>query len=48
MLKNFTTKMYAPFSVATGDVRATGVVIGIDAESGRATSIERVTLRLDD
>jgi metallophosphoesterase (TIGR00282 family) len=48
VLHNFTTKMYAPFSVATGDVRATGVLIGIDAESGRATSIERVTLRLDD
>ena len=48
VLKNFTTTMYAPFSVATGDVRATGVIIEIDRETGRATSIERVTLRLDD
>ncbi|MHC4971397.1 MAG: TIGR00282 family metallophosphoesterase [Planctomycetota bacterium] len=48
VLKNFTTKMYAPFSVATGDVRATGVVLEVDKDTGRAQSIERVTLRLDD
>ncbi|MHC4342511.1 MAG: TIGR00282 family metallophosphoesterase [Planctomycetota bacterium] len=48
VLKNFTTKMYAPFRVATEDVRACGVLAEVDAETGRALSIERITLRMDD
>ena len=45
VLKSFTTKMYAPFSVASGDVRACGVLVDVDKNSGRARSIERVTIR---
>jgi metallophosphoesterase (TIGR00282 family) len=48
VLKNFTTKMYAPFSVATRDVRACGVLIEIDEGSGRAKTIERITLKPDE
>jgi metallophosphoesterase (TIGR00282 family) len=44
VLKSFTTKMYAPFTVATDDVRACGILVDIDTETGRATSIERVVI----
>jgi metallophosphoesterase (TIGR00282 family) len=44
VLKSFTTKMYAPFTVATDDVRACGILVDIDEETGRATSIERVVI----
>lgn len=47
VLKSFTTKMYAPFDVATGDVRACGILVEVDPGNGRATSIERITLRLE-
>jgi len=45
VLHSFTTKMYAPFGVAEEDVRACGVRIDVDPESGRATAIERVVFR---
>jgi len=45
VLKSFTTKMYAPFDVATDDVRACGVLLDIDDRTFRARSIVRVTLR---
>jgi len=45
VLKSFTTKMYAPFSVASDDVRACGVLVDVDESTGKARSIERVTLR---
>ena len=45
VLTSFTTKMYAPFSVANKDVRACGVVIEVDPETGHATSIERILFR---
>lgn len=45
VLTSFTTKMYAPFGIATEDVRACGVVVDIDDKTGKATSIERITLR---
>jgi len=45
VLKSFTTKMYAPFTVATGDVRACGVIIDLDERSGRAQGIERIVLK---
>jgi metallophosphoesterase (TIGR00282 family) len=48
VLKRFRTRMYAPFDVATEDVRACGVLVDVDEETGKARSIERVTLRLDD
>ncbi len=43
VLKSMTTKMYAPFDVATDDVRACGVIIDVDDETGRATAIKRCT-----
>jgi metallophosphoesterase (TIGR00282 family) len=36
------------FDVADGDVRLCGSIVEIDAESGRATSIERVSVRESD
>ena len=48
VLYRFRTRMYAPFGIAEEDVRATGVVIEVDAATGRASSIERVTLRMED
>jgi len=48
VLYRFRTKMYAPFGIADEDVRATGVVVDVDDETGRARSIERITLRMDE
>lgn len=48
VLYRFRTRMYAPFGIAEEDVRATGVMIEVDVETGKATSIERVTLRMDE
>ncbi len=45
VLKSMTTKMYARFEVATGDVRACGVLIDIDDATGKATAIERTVFR---
>lgn len=45
VLKSFRTKMYAPFSVADGDVRACGVLLDVDEATGKARSIERVVIR---
>ncbi len=45
VLHSFTTKMYARFGVADEDVRACGVLIEVDPETGKAQSIERVVLR---
>lgn len=46
VLKSMTTKMYAPFEVASRDVRGCGIIVEVSPESGRATSIERVTLKI--
>ena len=42
VVKHMTTQMPQPFDVATGDVRLCGALVEIDAETGRAISIERV------
>jgi 2',3'-cyclic-nucleotide 2'-phosphodiesterase len=47
VLKYMTTNMPAPFDVATHDVRLCGAIAEIDAETGRAVSIERVEVRGD-
>lgn len=47
VLYRFRTRMYAPFAVATEDVRATGVEVDIDEETGKARSIKRVCLRME-
>ena len=43
VVKSMRNKMYAPFDVATGDVRACGVIIDVDVVTGKATAIERCT-----
>ena len=45
VVKYMTTNMPQPFDVATGDVRLCGVVAEIDAETGRAVSIERIEVQ---
>ena len=43
VLKRFVTGLYAPFSVAEGDVELAGVYVDIDRETGKALSIKRFT-----
>ena len=45
VLHALTTSMPTPFDVATGDVRLCGVLVGVDADSGKAVSIERIEVR---
>jgi metallophosphoesterase (TIGR00282 family) len=47
VLHRFTTGMPAHFEVAAGDVRLCGVLATVDAGSGRAVEIRRVTVRED-
>lgn len=47
VLKYMTTNMPHPFEVATGDVRLCGALAEIDAETGKAISIERVEVKGD-
>jgi metallophosphoesterase (TIGR00282 family) len=42
VLKYMTTSMPAPFEVAMGDVRLCGLLAEIEAETGRAISVERI------
>jgi metallophosphoesterase (TIGR00282 family) len=42
VLKHMTTNMPAPFDVAVGDVRLSGVIAEVNTETGRAISVERV------
>jgi len=45
VLKYMTTNMPQPFDVATGDVRLCGALAEVDADTGRAVSIERVEVQ---
>jgi 2',3'-cyclic-nucleotide 2'-phosphodiesterase len=45
VLKHMTTNMPHPFEVATADVRMCGALAEIDAETGRAISMERIEVR---
>jgi len=45
VVKHMTTNMPQPFDVATGDVRMCGIIVEIDPDTGRATSIERIEIR---
>jgi hypothetical protein len=45
VLKHMTTNMPHPFEIAMGDVRLCGALAEIDAETGRALSMERVEIR---
>jgi len=48
VLEALLTQMPARFEVAAGDVRLNGVLIEADPETGRALSVERVVLRLEE
>ena len=45
VLKSLTTQMPCPYSIAAGDVRLNGILVTVDARSGRAEHIERLCLR---
>ena len=45
VVKYMTTNMPQPFDVATGDVRLCGALAEIDADTGRALSIERIEVQ---
>ena len=45
VLERFLTNIPTRFEPATGDVRFSAVVIDCDAQSGRAATIERLSLR---
>ena len=45
VVKYMTTNMPQPFDVATGDVRLCGALAEVDADTGRALSIERVEVQ---
>jgi metallophosphoesterase (TIGR00282 family) len=47
VLKRLRTAVPARFDVAKKDVRLNGVVVGVDAATGRATSIERLSIALE-
>jgi metallophosphoesterase (TIGR00282 family) len=47
VLKKFRTAMPAHFEVAEHDVKACGVIVKIDSNTGRATSIERFQMPID-
>jgi calcineurin-like phosphoesterase len=42
VLYALTTSMPTPFNVATGDPRLCGILVKVDAQTGKALSIERV------
>ena len=48
VLKATLTQMPHHFEVASGDVRISGAIVTFNAETGRATSIDRVQIRQDD
>lgn len=47
IIERFLTQIPNRFDVAKNDVRLQGVLMDIDAQSGRAQAIERVSVRLD-
>ncbi len=44
VMKRFLTQMPQKFEVAKGDIQFQGVIIGIDNETGKSTSIERINI----
>lgn len=45
VLRSMITGLPTPFDVATDDSRLSGILVRVDAESGRASQIERVHIR---
>lgn len=48
VIEKFLTQMPNRFDVAKGDIRLQGVLLDIDAQSGRAHAIERISVKLND
>ena len=46
IIKRFLTQMPNKFDVAKGDIRMQGVMLDIDSISGKANSIERISIKL--
>ncbi len=44
VIKSFRTQMPYPFGIATGDIRASAVLVSVDSITKRAESIERIQL----
>jgi hypothetical protein len=48
IIERFLTQMPNKFDLAKNDIRMQGVILDIDAESGKAKAIERVSVKLKD
>jgi metallophosphoesterase (TIGR00282 family) len=48
IIERFLTQMPNKFELAKDDIRMQGVILNIDAESGKANSIERISVKLKD
>ena len=48
IIERFLTQIPNKFDVAKGDVRLQGVIMDIDAQSGKANTIERVSVKLNE
>jgi len=46
IIERFLTQMPSKFDVAKGDIRMQGVILDIDSISGKANSIERISIKL--
>ncbi|MRR16034.1 MAG: TIGR00282 family metallophosphoesterase [Deltaproteobacteria bacterium] len=46
IIEKFLTQMPYRFDVAKGDIRLQGVLLDIDAQSGKALAVERISVRL--
>ena len=46
IIERFLTQIPNKFDVAKGDVRLQGVIMDIDAQSGKANAIERISVKL--
>ena len=47
VLKSLVTQMPFPYSIATGDIRMNGILVTVEAHTGRATHIERICRRTE-
>ncbi|HDQ05050.1 MAG TPA: TIGR00282 family metallophosphoesterase [Deltaproteobacteria bacterium] len=47
IIERFLTNVPNKFDVAKGDIRLQGVLLDIDAQSGRANSIDRISVKVD-
>jgi calcineurin-like phosphoesterase len=48
IIERFLTQMPNKFDLAKDDIRMQGVIVNIDESSGKAKSIERISVKLKD